>query len=145
MEIVGHWLTRWNSTMHPASMATVADDPLQHFLNAAEADCQPSDTAVLSVLALGSSSDSAGEMSRCKLENTAVRRRPAPRGTAAYPRKRANRACQVCRARRTKCDNKKPSCSFCEKVGAKCITTPTDLSSYVYFYGKTMDESGTKY
>ncbi|KAJ9241433.1 transcriptional regulator family: Fungal Specific TF [Paecilomyces variotii] len=61
---------------------------------------------------------------------TASRKRPAPRGTAAYPRKRANKACQVCRARRTKCDNKKPSCSFCEKVGAKCITSPTDLSSF---------------
>jgi hypothetical protein len=57
-------------------------------------------------------------------------RRPAPRGTAAYPRKRAVTACQVCRARRTKCDNKKPSCSFCEKVGAKCITSSVDLSPF---------------
>lgn len=73
---------------------------------------------------------SISELLRSKLENENSRRRPAPRGTAAYPRKRANRACQVCRARRTKCDNKKPSCSFCEKVGAKCITSPTDLSSY---------------
>jgi hypothetical protein len=124
------------STAHFVSMATVADDSLQQFLHGADADCLPSDTAILSVLAIGSSSDSAGEMSRCKMETAAVRRRPAPRGTAAYPRKRANRACQVCRARRTKCDNKKPSCSFCEKVGAKCITTPTDLSSYVYFHGQ---------
>ncbi|KAK6514863.1 hypothetical protein TWF506_007225 [Arthrobotrys conoides] len=58
------------------------------------------------------------------------RKRPAPRGTAAYPRKRAIKACQVCRARRTKCDNLKPSCSFCLKVGAKCIQSPTDLSSF---------------
>src|SRR6266536_5050324 len=57
-------------------------------------------------------------------------RRPAPRGTAAYPRKRAVTACQVCRARRTKCDNKKPSCSFCEKVGAKCLTSSVDLSPF---------------
>ncbi|GFF56926.1 oleate-activated transcription factor 1 [Aspergillus udagawae] len=57
-------------------------------------------------------------------------KRPAPRGTAAYPRKRAVTACQVCRARRTKCDNLKPSCSFCLKVGAKCIQSPVDLSSY---------------
>lgn len=56
--------------------------------------------------------------------------RPAPRGTAAYPRRRANKACQVCRARRTKCDNEKPTCSFCEKIGAKCIVSPTDLSSF---------------
>jgi hypothetical protein len=58
------------------------------------------------------------------------RKRPTPRGTAAYPRKRAVTACQVCRARRTKCDNKKPSCSFCEKVGAKCITSSEDLSPF---------------
>jgi Fungal Zn(2)-Cys(6) binuclear cluster domain len=57
-------------------------------------------------------------------------RRPAPRGTAAYPRKRANTACQVCRARRTKCDNKKPACSFCERVGAKCISSSVDLSAF---------------
>ncbi|KXJ88024.1 hypothetical protein Micbo1qcDRAFT_151535 [Microdochium bolleyi] len=56
--------------------------------------------------------------------------RPSPRGTASYPRKRAVKACQVCRARRTKCDNLKPSCSFCLKVGATCIQSPEDLSSF---------------
>ncbi|KKA30059.1 hypothetical protein TD95_003587 [Thielaviopsis punctulata] len=56
--------------------------------------------------------------------------RPSARGTAFYERKRAVRACQVCRARRTKCDNLKPSCSFCLKVGAKCIQSPVDLSSF---------------
>ncbi|KAL7946721.1 hypothetical protein V8C42DRAFT_352272 [Trichoderma barbatum] len=58
------------------------------------------------------------------------RKRPAPRGTGAYARKRAVTACQVCRARRTKCDNKKPACSFCEKTGAKCVTEPTDYSAF---------------
>ncbi|UKZ79186.1 hypothetical protein TrVFT333_006936 [Trichoderma virens FT-333] len=58
------------------------------------------------------------------------RKRPAPRGTAAYARKRAVTACQVCRARRTKCDNKKPACSFCEKTGAKCVTEPSDYSAF---------------
>lgn len=57
-------------------------------------------------------------------------KRPAPRGTAAYPRKRAVTACQVCRARRTKCDNLKPSCSFCLKVGAVCVQSAVDLSSF---------------
>lgn len=57
-------------------------------------------------------------------------KRPAPRGTAAYPRKRAVTACQVCRARRTKCDNLKPSCSFCLKTGAQCIHSTVDLSSF---------------
>ncbi|KAH8121208.1 glycoside hydrolase superfamily [Trichoderma asperelloides] len=56
--------------------------------------------------------------------------RPAPRGTAFYSRRRAVTACQVCRARRTKCDNRKPSCSFCLKVGATCIQSPVDLSTF---------------
>ncbi|KAL5329048.1 hypothetical protein ACEPPN_002557 [Leptodophora sp. 'Broadleaf-Isolate-01'] len=60
----------------------------------------------------------------------AIRKRPAPRGTAAYPRKRANKACQVCRARRTKCDNKRPACGFCEKAGTTCTWAPQDLSSF---------------
>ncbi|RFU25809.1 hypothetical protein B7463_g10519, partial [Scytalidium lignicola] len=59
-----------------------------------------------------------------------TRKRPAARGTAAYPRKRAVTACQVCRARRTKCDNKKPTCSFCEKVGATCVSSSVDLSTF---------------
>jgi hypothetical protein len=57
-------------------------------------------------------------------------KRPAPRGTSAYPRKRAVTACQVCRSRRTKCDNLKPSCSFCLKTGARCIQSTVDLSSF---------------
>ncbi|KAF4345808.1 c6 zinc finger [Fusarium beomiforme] len=57
-------------------------------------------------------------------------KRPAPRGTAFYPRKRANTACQVCRARKTKCDNQKPSCSYCVSVGATCIQSPVDLSAF---------------
>lgn len=57
-------------------------------------------------------------------------KRPAPRGTAAYPRKRAVTACQQCRARRTKCDQRKPTCSFCLKVGAQCTQSSSDLSSF---------------
>ncbi|KAM5350729.1 hypothetical protein ACJ41O_007234 [Fusarium nematophilum] len=57
-------------------------------------------------------------------------KRPAARGTAFYPRKRANTACQVCRARKTKCDNRKPSCSYCLSVGATCIQSPVDLSAF---------------
>ncbi|KAL2840985.1 hypothetical protein BJY01DRAFT_249780 [Aspergillus pseudoustus] len=58
------------------------------------------------------------------------RKRPVPRGTAFYPRKRANTACQVCRSRKTKCDNRKPSCSYCLSVGAVCNQSPVDLSSF---------------
>ncbi|SPO00322.1 uncharacterized protein DNG_03167 [Cephalotrichum gorgonifer] len=57
-------------------------------------------------------------------------KRPAARGTAFYPRKRANTACQVCRARKTKCDNRKPACSYCLSVGATCIQSSVDLSSF---------------
>ncbi|KAL2784508.1 hypothetical protein BJX66DRAFT_329949 [Aspergillus keveii] len=57
--------------------------------------------------------------------------RQPSRGPGAYPRRRAVRACQVCRSRRTKCDNKKPACSFCEKIGAKCVVNdPSDLSVF---------------
>ena len=57
-------------------------------------------------------------------------KRQTARGDASYPRKRANTACQVCRARKTKCDNRKPRCSFCERVGARCISSSSaDLST----------------
>ncbi|XP_014551204.1 hypothetical protein COCVIDRAFT_42469 [Bipolaris victoriae FI3] len=79
-------------------------------------------------------------MSSCHQQSTTVstsmpsvvtaQKRPAPRGSASYPRKRAVKACQVCRSRKTKCDNAKPACSFCVKVGATCIQTPVDLSSF---------------
>ncbi|CAI7593878.1 unnamed protein product [Penicillium pancosmium] len=58
------------------------------------------------------------------------RKRPAARGGTFYPRKRANVACQVCRARKTKCDNRKPSCSYCLSVGAICTQSTEDLSSF---------------
>ncbi|KAK9434963.1 Zn(2)-C6 fungal-type DNA-binding domain protein [Metarhizium brunneum] len=44
-------------------------------------------------------------------------KRPSARGTAFYPRKRAITACQVCRARKA-------------NVGATCIQSPVDLSSF---------------
>jgi hypothetical protein len=55
---------------------------------------------------------------------------PTSRASSAYPRKRAVVACQVCRARRTKCDQKRPVCSFCESVGAECLTDPAQLSTF---------------
>ncbi|PSN62348.1 hypothetical protein BS50DRAFT_561605 [Corynespora cassiicola Philippines] len=58
------------------------------------------------------------------------RKRPAPRGTAAYPRKRAVAACQTCRSRKTKCDNRRPACTFCERAGATCNYSSQDLSAY---------------
>ncbi|KFY28435.1 hypothetical protein V491_00467, partial [Pseudogymnoascus sp. VKM F-3775] len=36
------------------------------------------------------------------------------------PRQRATMACEMCRSRRTKCDMRKPSCSFCDEHGIVC-------------------------
>jgi hypothetical protein len=49
-----------------------------------------------------------------------------------YPRKRALKACQVCRARKTKCDNVQPACGFCASIGVKCSFDDTgkDHSSF---------------
>ncbi|KAL2424172.1 hypothetical protein ABEF95_011240 [Exophiala dermatitidis] len=61
---------------------------------------------------------------------TSKRTAPTIRGSSAYARKRAVIACQVCRARRTKCDQKKPTCSFCESIGAECVPDPPALSAF---------------
>jgi len=37
-----------------------------------------------------------------------------------YPRKRSSKACHVCRARKTKCDNVRPACGFCVSVNISC-------------------------
>ncbi|KAJ5150917.1 uncharacterized protein N7482_010169 [Penicillium canariense] len=61
---------------------------------------------------------------------TPNKRATISRGSTAYARKRAVTACQVCRARRTRCDQKKPRCSFCETTGAQCVTEPGAQSSF---------------
>ncbi|ANB15425.1 hypothetical protein AWJ20_3052 [Sugiyamaella lignohabitans] len=43
------------------------------------------------------------------------------RASVAYPRRRAVTACQICRLRKTKCDNERPTCGFCAKVGRFCV------------------------
>ncbi|KAH7389223.1 hypothetical protein BKA64DRAFT_758445 [Cadophora sp. MPI-SDFR-AT-0126] len=40
------------------------------------------------------------------------------RETHAYPRKRALKACNTCRLRKTKCNNERPICGFCQTLGA---------------------------
>jgi hypothetical protein len=47
--------------------------------------------------------------------------RKRQRSDTVYPRKRALMACQLCRGRKTKCDNARPACSFCVSVGAACV------------------------
>src|SRR4051812_39741641 len=65
------------------------DDSLQQLLDAAEPEFPTQNAIILSTTTVGSGSDSAAEINHSKLEAAMTRRRPAPRGTAAYPRKRA--------------------------------------------------------
>lgn len=67
---------------------------------------------------------------RTQIRKEARKRKASTTTRAAYPRKRAVNACTVCRARRTKCDNKRPKCSFCESVGAECVIDSVDHSSF---------------
>ncbi|KAI5955124.1 ZCF27 [Candida jiufengensis] len=59
---------------------------------------------------------------------------PLSRATVTYPRKRAVTACQVCRLKKTKCDNVRPQCGSCERSNVKCqyLTDQNqkDYSSY---------------
>jgi hypothetical protein len=43
------------------------------------------------------------------------------RSAMSYPRKRAVRACQLCRTRKTKCNNIRPTCGSCNQMGAPCL------------------------
>ena len=64
-------------------------------------------------------------------DTTASRKRPNPSSRLSYPRKRAIRACQKCRVRRTKCDNVRPSCTACLDLGAECVYSEGDPSTCV--------------
>lgn len=61
--------------------------------------------------------------------NGTSRKRPNPSSRLAYPRKRAIRACQKCRLRRTKCDNVRPACTACLDLGADCLYSEGDPST----------------
>lgn len=52
------------------------------------------------------------KMDLAHAENAAAPRRKA--------RPRATTACSTCRSRRTRCDNRKPSCGFCRNHGLSC-------------------------
>ncbi|KAL4887386.1 hypothetical protein BJY04DRAFT_175796 [Aspergillus karnatakaensis] len=54
----------------------------------------------------------------------------APR--SAYPRKRAMMACQLCRIRKTKCDNRRPACGTCTSLEFQCVyqDASTDFSAF---------------
>lgn len=44
----------------------------------------------------------------------------AVRSAAIYERKRSSTACSVCRARKTKCDGRRPTCGFCRATSGNC-------------------------
>jgi hypothetical protein len=48
-----------------------------------------------------------------------------------YPRRRALQACQICRARKTKCDNERPTCGSCEALGVECNYNEAPASKFV--------------
>ncbi|CAK7210466.1 Zcf27p [Sporothrix bragantina] len=56
-------------------------------------------------------------------------KRRLPRAAATYPRKRATQACLTCRFRRTKCDNARPACAACVRLGADCSYREADHST----------------
>lgn len=54
------------------------------------------------------------------------------RSDVVYPRKRATAACNLCRSRKIKCNNARPSCSSCTATGAVCVYgNNEDQSRYV--------------
>ncbi|KAJ5816220.1 hypothetical protein N7447_008453 [Penicillium robsamsonii] len=59
-----------------------------------------------------------------------IQKRRHSRAAATYPRKRATQACQTCRLKRTKCDNTRPSCASCVRLGAECSYQQMCLSTF---------------
>jgi hypothetical protein len=52
-----------------------------------------------------------------------------------YGRKRSLAACEICRMRKAKCDNVRPSCSRCQDLKAQCVyrTNTYDHSTWACF------------
>jgi hypothetical protein len=48
-------------------------------------------------------------------------KRPREPSRAIYPRKRALAACEICRKRKSKCDNLRPTCGLCHRLNAHCV------------------------
>ncbi|KAJ4356257.1 uncharacterized protein N0V89_004288 [Didymosphaeria variabile] len=67
------------------------------------------------------------------LTDAPSRKRPRPtksRPDVAYARKRATAACNLCRSRKIKCNNARPSCSACVAASSMCVYgDPQDQSS----------------
>ncbi|OAA56192.1 Zn(2)-C6 fungal-type DNA-binding domain protein [Niveomyces insectorum RCEF 264] len=68
-----------------------------------------------------------GEQQQAPSQPAVPRRRTAQKrtydagpGGLRYTRRRALRACHLCRVRKTKCDNMQPTCGSCSAVGTEC-------------------------
>ncbi|KAM5386295.1 hypothetical protein ACJA88_002445 [Fusarium oxysporum] len=59
-------------------------------------------------------------------EDNARKRPRQPASDPRYPRKRSLKACHVCRARKTKCDNVQPTCGFCASLNISCSYDNTE-------------------
>jgi hypothetical protein len=53
--------------------------------------------------------------------------RSDPRSANASVRKRALVACELCRSKKTKCDNSRPSCESCARLRVKCLYKASNL------------------
>ncbi|KAG8353797.1 hypothetical protein FVEN_g8217 [Fusarium venenatum] len=49
-------------------------------------------------------------------------------------------ACQACAQRKTKCDNGRPSCSFCERTGLECLIVTSDADGNTQLSRLLIDE-----
>ncbi|KAI8652574.1 Zn(2)-C6 fungal-type domain-containing protein [Fusarium keratoplasticum] len=58
-----------------------------------------------------------------------------PAGTGQPPRTRGTVACRKCRSRKTKCDNQRPSCGYCLKIGEPCVYE-AEASSCCHVFGR---------
>ncbi|KAL4732049.1 hypothetical protein ACLX1H_001056 [Fusarium chlamydosporum] len=58
--------------------------------------------------------------------NNGTKRARQPTSDPKYPRKRSLKACHVCRARKTKCDNVQPTCGFCASLSIPCSYDNTE-------------------
>lgn len=101
---------------HP-SLVVSADSPRSETMSTTSHFLACSDTLSSSVVRDRSPEDESLESPR-KQRKVAKER----------PRKRAVTACNICRARKTKCDNARPSCSFCATTGAQCYYPDNALS-----------------
>lgn len=54
-----------------------------------------------------------------------------PPNNVTYTRRKALTACNVCRARKTRCDNVLPKCGFCRSVDGECSYTQPSRSQWV--------------